>query len=149
MTMFNNIYIIVLLIIIVLILLFVFRIRKPRRRAVTGKFIWDVMTTKENAMSKIIHLGNTSTASVTYQDKEGDNVPVVGVPVWSVAPDGVVTVAAAADGLSAVVTPVAIGNATITVVAEGDETPGVDTITLTGDVSVAAEEASGGKLVFS
>ena len=119
----------------------------PRRRAVTGRFIWDQQG--DGSMSKIIHLGNTSTASVSYQDKEGDTVPVVGVPAWSAMPDGIVTLAPAADGMSAVVTPVAIGNATITVVAEGDETAGVDTITLTGDVSVAAEEAAGGKLTFS
>ncbi len=100
-------------------------------------------------MSKILHMGNTTTASVTYQDKEGDDVPVVGAPKWSAAPDGLVTLAPAEDGMSCVVTPVAVGDVTITVVAEGDETAGVDTITLTGDVTVAAEEASGGKLVFS
>lgn len=100
-------------------------------------------------MSKILHLGNTTTGTVEYEDKEGDEVPVVGAPKWSVAPDGIVTLAVADDGKSCVVTPVAIGDATITVVAEGDETVGVDTITLTGDITVAAEEASSGKLVFS
>jgi hypothetical protein len=100
-------------------------------------------------MSKILHMGNTSTASVTYQDKEGDNVPVVGAPKWSSAPDGIVSLTVADDGLSAVVTPAAVGDVTITVVAEGDDVAGVDTITLTGDVTVAPEEASGGKLVFS
>jgi hypothetical protein len=99
-------------------------------------------------MSKQLNVGGTSTASVTYQDKAGVTVPVASVPVWSVDNAAIATVAAAADGMSALVTAVSVGTATVTVVAEGDPTPGVDTIKLTGTVNVV-DEASTGTLVFS
>jgi hypothetical protein len=38
--------------------------------------------------------------------------------------------------------------ATVTVVAEGDPTPGVDTITVTGSVNIV-DEASSGEITFS
>lgn len=132
---------------IIAALFLLFRRRHPRRRAVSGRFTW---ANQSETNMKTLHLnGAASTASVTYTNKEGGAAPIVGVPTWSASPDGIVSLAPAADGLSAVVTPVALGQATITVVAEGDETAGVDTITLTGDVTVAAEEATGGTLAFS
>lgn len=103
-------------------------------------------------MSKIIHVGGAgTTASVAYVNKEGAAASVVGAPVWSVTPgDGsIIALTAAADGMSASISAVAVGDATITVTAEGDETAGVDTITLTADVSVAAEEATGGAISFA
>ena len=99
-------------------------------------------------MSKQLNVGNTTTASVSYQDKAGATVPVVGAPSWGVDNPAVATVEPASDGMSAVVTAVGVGAANITVTAEGDPTPGVDTITLTGQVTVV-DEASGGVLTFS
>ena len=99
-------------------------------------------------MSKTLNIGGISTTTVTYQDKAGSNVPVVGAPTWAVDNSAIATVVPAADGLSAVVTGVAVGTATVTVTAEGDATPGVDTITLTGTVNVV-DEATGGTLIFS
>ncbi len=99
-------------------------------------------------MSKTLNIGGTSTATVAYQDKAGATVAVASVPAWSVDDATKATVAPAADGMSALVTALAVGAATITVVAEGDPTPGVDTITLTGTVNVV-DEASTGTLTFS
>lgn len=132
--------------------------RSPRRRVTRGKLIWVIITSGDYVrvysyganMSKILHIGMAAaTLTATYNNKEGGDAKVVGVPGWVVAPDGIATVTPAADGMSAVVTPVALGVATITVTAEGDETAGVDTITLSADVEVAEEEATGGKLTFS
>lgn len=101
-------------------------------------------------MSKIIHLGGAgTTASVAYVDAEGDPATVIGAPTWAASPDGIVSLSPAGDGLSASISAVAVGDVVITVTAEGDETAGVDTITLTGNLTVAGEEATGGTLTFS
>ena len=70
------------------------------------------------------------------------------IPAWTVDDSAVASIAPAADGMSAVVTGLTVGTATITVTAEGDPSPGADTITLTGTVNVV-DEASGGTLTFS
>jgi hypothetical protein len=99
-------------------------------------------------MSKQLNIGGTSTATVVYDDKAGAVAPIVGVPTWAVDNPAIATVTPAADGMSAEVTAVAVGTANITVTAEGDPTPGVDTITLTGTVNVV-DEAAEGTLTFS
>lgn len=99
-------------------------------------------------MSKQLNVGGVSTASVTYQDPAGNTVPVASVPSWSVDNPAIASITPATDGLSASVSALSVGVATITVTAEGDPTPGVDTITLTGTVNVV-DEASGGTLTFS
>lgn len=99
-------------------------------------------------MSKTLNIGGTSTASVAYTDAAGVSVPVSGAPTWTVDDATIASVTPAADGLSAAVVALKAGTATITVVAEGDPTPGVDTITLTGTVNVV-DEASGGTLTFT
>jgi hypothetical protein len=101
-------------------------------------------------MSEIIKIGGLgTTAKATFTDSAGVDVAVVGVPVWSATPDGLVTLQPAADGLSCDVLPVAAGDVTLTCVAEGDPTPGVDTVTLTGTLTVAADEATGGTITFT
>ena len=125
------------------------RRERPRRRTVFGFFFWDGKV-KGSSMSKIIHMETTGhVATIKFLDNDGEEQPVVGKPVWSVAPDGIVALTVADDGMSATVDPVAEGDATITVVAEADEEVGKNTITLTGDVTVAHEEAVGGSLVIS
>lgn len=99
-------------------------------------------------MSKTLNIGSTSTATVAYQDKAGTDVAVVGIPVWTVDDEAIATLVVGDDGMSAVITAVSAGTSTITVTAEGDPTPGVDTITLTGTLNVV-DEASGGTLSFS
>ena len=100
------------------------------------------------SMSKQLNIGGTTTASVAYTDAEGKPATVASVPSWAVDNASVATVTAATDGMSAVVTGVSVGAALVTVTVEGDPTPGVDTITLTGLVTVV-DEASGGTLSFS
>jgi uncharacterized protein YjdB len=127
-----------------LLALFVLWLYRPRRRrhhrAVSGLL----------TMSKQLNVGDTDTATVAYTDKAGNAVslPAGNVPAWTVDDETIATVAPAADGMTAVVTAVAVGTANITVVAEGDASPGVDTITLSGQVSVV-DEASGGTLTFA
>lgn len=101
-------------------------------------------------MTKILNTGGTSTATVSFKDKAGAsvNLPAGSVPKWTVDQVALLTVVPSADGLSAEITAVAVGMATITVVAEGDPTPGADTITVAGSVSIV-DEASSGELVFS
>ena len=92
-------------------------------------------------------------AQLVFKDKKGNPVGVVGAPEWTMSADGIVDMTVAPDGLSAQFVPTdapgAIGTVTITVKAEGDPTPGVDTIVLTGDIEVIAAEAVVGELSFS
>jgi hypothetical protein len=75
-------------------------------------------------------------------DKAGNPGTLASVPVWSVSDPTIVTVAPAADGLSAVVTATGkLGTAEVHVTAEGDPTPGVDTITGTLAVQVIGGKA--------
>ena len=101
-------------------------------------------------MSKIINLGTTPPpSSVSYTDKAGVAVslPAGSIPAWSSDNTAVATVLADPTGLKAQLTPVGAGTCNITVVAEGDPTPGVDTITLSAPLSVV-DEATGGVLTL-
>lgn len=99
-------------------------------------------------MSKQLNIGGGSTATVNYTDAAGASVPVSSVPSWSVDDSTIISLSPAADGMSASITALKVGTATVTVTAEGDPSPGVDTITLSGTVNVV-DEASGGTLTFS
>ncbi len=66
-------------------------------------------------MSQKITDNQTFTYSLVAVDKKGQTVPVDGVPVWSSSNTEVATLAPAADGLSAVLTAVVPGVATISV----------------------------------
>lgn len=59
------------------------------------------------------------TLSVTELNAAGASVPIVGVPVWDSSDDATASVLASPDGLSAVVSSVAVGLATITVSVDG------------------------------
>jgi len=60
----------------------------------------------------------------------GNPATVDGVPVWASSDETVIVAAAAADGMSAVITTVAPGTARVTVTADADL--GAGTTTLTG-----------------
>jgi len=83
-----------------------------------------------------------SAATLNATDRHGVNRALVGVPAWKSSDESIATVTPAADGLSALVVPVAKGECDITVTAEGDPTPGVDTLTGVGHVVVTDPEAS-------
>lgn len=91
--------------------------------------------------------GQTVPASVKYTSG-GQPAQPASPPVWSSDTPGVASVQPAADGMSAVVSYVAPGAAVISVVAEGDPTPGVDTITLQGTVTCSNPEIDAGEIDF-
>lgn len=78
----------------------------------------------------------------------GNPAPIFGPASFTSDNEAVATVVANADGLSAEVFAVGVGAAQINVKFEGDATPGVDTITLSGAVNVVAAEAAVGELTF-
>lgn len=69
-------------------------------------------------------------------DAKGKPALLDGVPTWASSDETVITVTAAADGLSATAAAVAPGSARITVSGDGDLGSGVTPITGTLDVSV-------------
>ena len=76
-------------------------------------------------------------------DASGNARQLFGVPVWASSDETILTVAAAADGMSAVVQTVAPGTARISVTAEADPTPGVNTLTgVSNDVVVSLGRSS-------
>jgi len=111
------------------------------RKAVTG-----VLTLSD----KQLNVGGTTTATVSFKDKAGESVilPEGNKPAWAVDQVALLDMTVADDGLSAELTAKGVGLATITVTAEGDPTPGVDTITVTGTIDIV-DEASSGELTFS
>jgi hypothetical protein len=82
--------------------------------------------------------------ALSATDAAGNAAPLFGVPVWASSDATVLTVQAAADGMSAVIMTVAPGGpARVSVSAEGDPTVGVDTITgVTEDITVTLGASS-------
>jgi len=75
-------------------------------------------------------------------DKAGNPGTLASVAMWSTSDPTILTVAPAADGMSAVVSAMGkLGTAQVTVTAEGDPTPGVNTITGTVAVQVVGGKA--------
>lgn len=77
-------------------------------------------------------------------NNRGEPASVEGIPVWGSSDDTVLRVTPAADGMSAVVAPVSIGNARISVSADANLDPNV-TSTINGvseDVEVVADPDS-------
>jgi hypothetical protein len=120
---------------------------KPRPRAVNLLLLFGPIG---EAMSKaVLHTDDTSVgAALVFKDKKGNVTSPAAPPVWSLGADGIVAMTVAADGLSAEFTPVAPGDVTVDVVAEGDAEPGVDTLHATGDLSVLPAEAATVDLSF-
>lgn len=80
---------------------------------------------------------NYPNVALSITDSRGRPARVDGVPVWASSDETVLTVAAAADGMSAVVDTVAAGTARITVSADADLGAGVTEITgVSEDVNV-------------
>jgi hypothetical protein len=80
--------------------------------------------------------------TVAFQTAAGNPASVDGAPTWSTSDDTILTVTAAADGMSAlVVTTGTLGNAQVSVQADADLGTGVRTISGTLDVEVHAAEA--------
>lgn len=79
----------------------------------------------------------------------GNPAPVDGVPVWASSDPAIVTVEAAPDGLSAVVSAVGpLGTAQVSVQADADMGTGVKAIVGVGDVQVVASDATTVAITF-
>ena len=75
-------------------------------------------------------------------DRAGNPGTLASGPVWSASDPTILMVVPAADGMSAVVSAMGkLGAARVNVTAEGDPTPGVNTITGTVDVQVVGGKA--------
>lgn len=80
---------------------------------------------------------NFPSVTLTITNSAGQPASVDGVPVWASSDATILTVAAAADGMSAVVNTVAPGVGRITVTADADLGAGVTTITgVSEDINV-------------
>lgn len=75
--------------------------------------------------------------ALAITDAKGRAAPVDGVPVWASSDETVLSVVAAADGMSAIVSSVGAGTARISVSADADLGAGVVEITgVSEDVNV-------------
>lgn len=91
----------------------------------------------------------TANAAVAYVDTKNQPAKVDGAPMWSSSDDNVLTVAAASDGMSAVVTPVNVGTAQVKVEADADLGAGLVPIVSLVDVDVVAGQAVAGNVSLS
>jgi hypothetical protein len=106
---------------------------------------------KTQPMRKLILTTDQKAAvSIAFKTAAGHPATIVGVPVWALpdVPAPVVTLEVAPDGLSATVKASGLGDLVLTVTAEGDPTPGVDTITEQLAISVVGAEAKSGEFTL-
>ncbi len=127
--------------------------------AVSGKlrFVFDNGQTAEGDGFKMAVPMNThGIATVTYKSASGGVGKTDGPPVWSAAPEGMVTLNPSTNGLSCDITtlPVTeeqgVNSVIITVEADGDLGPGVSHVTNTGmlDIFNPASGAVVGDITF-
>lgn len=80
-------------------------------------------------------------ATVVFRDRKGNVALPSAAPVWTVSPpDLVVSVAVAADGMSALFAPVGVGSVSIVAVADG--------ISASGSIDVVGAAVATGEIVF-
>lgn len=91
----------------------------------------------------------TANAAVSYVDAKGKPAKVDGAPVWESSDSAVLTVAAASDGMSAVVTPGDPGTAQLKITADVDLGAGVEELITLADVEVVAGKAVAGNVTLS
>lgn len=146
----NSITIAILMFTALLLGAFLFRRRKPGRlRPVTGTITFSGQTQGDDMSKLVIRVDQTGAqASLAFKDAKGNVAQPAAPPVWSVTAPGIIGLAVADDGMSAQITPQAAGAVQIDVTAEGDPTPGVDTLHLSGDVQVTPAEIATGEIDF-
>ncbi len=90
------------------------------------------------------------TAAIQPVDKKGQPALVDGVPEWASSDETIITVVAAADGMSAVVAAVGpLGSAKVSVTGDADLTGEVKPIFGTLDVTITQGQAVGFKITTS
>lgn len=82
-----------------------------------------------------------ATITLSPVDAKGAPASLDGAPVWASSDETIATVAAATDGLSAVLTSIRPGTCTVTATGDADLTSGVTPINGTLDVTVVAGAA--------
>lgn len=98
--------------------------------------------TKGRVMKVQITTAQKVNIQAAFQDAGGVSQPLPPgqIPVWASSDLNIATVSPSADGLNCDVISVGPGLATISVTAEGDPSPGVDTIKGSQDITVVADE---------
>ena len=87
-------------------------------------------------------------ATLAITNAAGAAATVDGVPVWASSDATVLTVTAAADGMSAIIPCVAPGTARVTVTADADMGAGIVTITgVSEDIVVTLDPANAASVV--
>lgn len=125
---------------LIVFLAWLLRIINPRYRSIGFVFVRDGITHKVKRMNTTLTDVQKFTLTVAEQNDAGTVFPFQSMPTWASSDDSIVTVAPAADGLSADVTTTGKdGTATITVSADG--------FTATDDITVTASPAT--KLVLT
>lgn len=123
--------------------------RKRKRKITSVRFIIS-LTTKRKVMTPVTIVAGINGINIKAQfaDPDGAPLPVSDLaspPVWSSSDPTIATVIPSADGSNANVipaTPSKPGTVQIVITAEGDPTPGKDTITGEQDVIVQSDEAT-------
>jgi hypothetical protein len=121
---------------------------RRKHRIVSGQLF--VAPIGDDMAKSIFHADdNGFSAAVVYKDKKGNVSLPASPPVWTTSIDGIVNLTVAADGMSATGTFTGqAGDLTLDVVAEGDPTPGVDTVHSTADISVLPAEIATGEITI-
>lgn len=90
-----------------------------------------------------MNMTDSQKVDLTIQPVDAKGKPALldGVPTWASSDETVVTVVAAADGLSATVSAVAMGSARVVVTGDADLGTGVTPITGTLDFTITAGQA--------
>lgn len=86
-------------------------------------------------------------ATIAYVDAKDNAAQVEGAPVWTSSDAAILSVVAAADGMSAVISPVGpLGTAQVKIEADADLGAGVTPVITLGDFEVVAGSAVTGNL---
>lgn len=114
---------------------------KPRNEATKLKIVVNSVVEKEISML-VLTDSQKATCTLKPLNSKGNPAPVDGVPQWSSSNAAVVTVNPAADGLTAEVIAVGLGEAQVNCVADADmDVDEIREITALLDVQVKASEA--------
>jgi hypothetical protein len=81
---------------------------------------------------------NNPPPSGDWNPNNSSGAIITGVPTWSTTDAGIVTVTAAVDGLTCVLTAVGAGTATVTVTAQGIVSIDADSIVTVGNANLAS-----------
>lgn len=92
-------------------------------------------------MAFLLRADQKVSASVAFLDSQGNPAKVDGVPAWGSSDEGVVSVTAEADGLSALIVANSVGLAQVNVKADADLGEGMKEIVGTLDLDIVSGEA--------